>query len=159
MGEGVLKLSLLGVFLLAVTVLIHAVGTTYWVRHLRRRYAAATPPGAWGLLSALVTTAVLLLGLHIVEVTIWAVVYLAALPASDMWTLEKALYFSLVTFTTLGYGDITLSADWRVLSGIEALNGILLVGWSTAMLFTVLQKGWQMGVATTRPSDQTGETQ
>jgi hypothetical protein len=45
---------------------------------------------------------------------------------------------------TLGYGDITLiDNEWRVLSGVEALNGILLVGWTTALLFTVFQRSWR----------------
>ena len=61
----------------------------------------------------------------------------------DLETFETAVYFSFVTFTTLGYGDITLSESGRVLSGIQALNGILLVGWSTAVLFAVVQKLWQ----------------
>ena len=53
--------------------------------------------------------------------------------------LEKAIYFSLVTFTTLGYGDITISSTNRILSGFEAMNGILLLGWTTAMMFSVIQ--------------------
>ena len=54
-------------------------------------------------------------------------------------SMEQAVYFSLVTFTTLGYGDITLDAPWRILTGIEALNGVLLLGWSTALTFAVIQ--------------------
>ena len=54
---------------------------------------------------------------------------------------ERAVYFSIVTFTTLGYGDITLPyEEWRILSGVEALNGILLFGWTTAFLFAVVQR-------------------
>jgi hypothetical protein len=50
----------------------------------------------------------------------------------------------MVSFTTLGYGDITLTdSEWRLLSGIEALDGILLVGWSTALLFIVVQRSWK----------------
>jgi hypothetical protein len=59
-------------------------------------------------------------------------------------TFEEAVYFSIVTFTTLGYGDITLvDHDWRLLSGAEALSGILLVGWSTALLYAVFQRSWK----------------
>lgn len=74
---------------------------------------------------------------------VWAVAYMSLLPDGELATFEKALYFSFVTFTTLGYGDITLSEGWRLLSGIEALNGILLVGWTTALLFAVVQRTWQ----------------
>ena len=52
----------------------------------------------------------------------------------------KFYYYSFITLTTLGYGDITLSEGWRILSGIEALNGLLLVGWTTALLFAIVQK-------------------
>ena len=70
-------------------------------------------------------------------------------------TFEQAVYFSMVTFTTLGYGDIRLGPDLRLLSGIEALNGILLVGWTTALLFAVLQHSWKaMGDAAARHERQ-----
>lgn len=54
--------------------------------------------------------------------------------------VEPALYFSLVTYTTLGYGDITLDAQWRLLSAFQAANGVLIAGWSTALLFAWIQK-------------------
>jgi hypothetical protein len=81
--------------------------------------------------------------LHTVEIMVWAGVYQALVPVSDLPDFETAVYFSFVTFTTLCYGDITLSEGWRLLSGIQALNGILLVGWSTALMFAVVQKTWQ----------------
>ena len=78
-----------------------------------------------------------------VEVVLWATTY-RLLPGNHLDSFEKATYFSMVTFTTLGYGDITLADhQWRLLSGIEALNGILLVGWTTAFLFLVVQRSWQ----------------
>ncbi|MEZ5579160.1 MAG: potassium channel family protein [Candidatus Competibacteraceae bacterium] len=81
--------------------------------------------------------------LHVVEVTLWALTYIL-LPGDQLDTFEKSLYFSVVSFTTLGYGDITLTdSEWRLLSGIEALDGILLVGWSTALLFIVVQRSWK----------------
>lgn len=139
-----LKLVLIGSLLVAVTVLVHSLGTAFWVRHLIRRFFAIDGPWRAGrIVGALVTTAVVILTLHIVEVTIWALVYLRALPAGAEWTLEQAVYFSLVTFTTLGYGEITLGPELRLLSGIEALNGIVLVGWSTAFLFALLQRIWR----------------
>ena len=92
---------------------------------------------------ALLTTVVVASVLHALQVAIWAIAYLMMLPAGELQTMEEALYFSFVTFTTLGYGDITLSEGWRILSGMEALNGILLVGWTTALLFAVVQRTWQ----------------
>ena len=54
--------------------------------------------------------------------------------------LETALYFSMVTYTTLGYGDITLDEQWRLLSAFQAVNGLVIAGWSTALLFALIQK-------------------
>ena len=139
-----LQLSLIGAVLVAITVVIHALGSTYLVRYLARRFL--DEQGHWGsrnTLFALTQTAVLLVALHALEIMIWAGVYKALVPVSELADLETAVYFSFVTFTTLGYGDITLSDGWRLLSGIQALNGILLVGWSTALMFAVVQKSWQ----------------
>ena len=81
--------------------------------------------------------------LHAIQIAIWAISYKALVPEGELPNFEAAAYFSFVTFTTLGYGDITLSEGWRLLSGIQALNGILLVGWSTAVLFATVQRIWQ----------------
>ena len=56
---------------------------------------------------------------------------------SAVASLEPALYFSTVTFVALGYGDIVLDAPWRLLSAIEAANGVILIAWSTAFMFGV----------------------
>jgi len=138
-----LRLSLIGSALIAITVVIHAVGTTAWVRYLARKYAGDSLwIGRWAVL-VLVNTALIVFALHALEIVIWAGVYQALVPVNELASFEEAVYFSFVTFTTLGYGDITLSEGWRLLSGIEALNGILLVGWTTAMIFSVVQHIWR----------------
>ena len=71
----------------------------------------------------------------ILEIWAWATLYLVL---GAIGSLEQALYFSTVTFTTLGYGDITLD-DWRLLSSFEAANGLLMFGWSTALVFVAVQ--------------------
>jgi voltage-gated potassium channel Kch len=91
----------------------------------------------------LVNSALIVLALHGLEIVIWAAAYEKFIPVNELATFEEAVYFSFVTFTTLGYGDITLSESWRLLSGIEALNGIILVGWTTAMIFSVVQHIWR----------------
>ena len=55
---------------------------------------------------------------------------------------ETAFYFSFVAFTTLGLGDVTLKPPWRIMSAMEAADGMLLFGWSTAFLFAVVQRVW-----------------
>lgn len=139
-----LNLSLIGTVMVALTVVVHALGTTYLVRYLAQRFLDER--GRWRsryAMGALITAAIVLVLLHAVEIVLWAGVYRALLPAGELADLESAVYFSFVTFTTLGYGDITLGEGWRMLSGIQALNGILLVGWSTALMFAVVQKSWQ----------------
>lgn len=68
-----------------------------------------------------------------IEVWIWTGVYLWLDAFPDV---EHALYFSLVAFSTVGFGDIVPLEEWRLLGGIEALNGFLMIGWSTAYLVT-----------------------
>ncbi len=143
-----LKLSLLGAGLVAVTVTIHALGTTILVRYLVSEFMNwAGNRVSRRMLAALTIAALVLVFLHAVEIMVWAGVYKALLPAGQLNDFEAAVYFSFVTFTTLGYGDITLSEGYRLLSGIQALNGILLVGWSTALMFAVVQKTWQVDEA------------
>jgi hypothetical protein len=138
-----LRLSLIGSALIAITVVIHAVGTTAWARYLARKYGGDSLwIGRWAIL-VLVNTALVVFALHALEIVIWAGAYQALLPVNELASFEEAVYFSFVTFTTLGYGDITLSEGWRLLSAIEALNGILLVGWTTAMIFSVVQHVWR----------------
>jgi hypothetical protein len=143
-----LALLLTIVSLVAITVAIHAAGTVYWIRHLGRHYTRVDGElRAHKALPALTWSAVWMLMLHLVEVVLWAMPYLLIMPGEDIATFEEAVYFSVVTFTTLGYGDITLADhNWRLLSGAEALNGILLVGWSTALLYAVFQRSWK-GIA------------
>ena len=73
----------------------------------------------------------------VVEVLVWAVAYLA-LDAIE--GLERACYFSMVTFTTLGYGEIVLDERWRLLASFEAANGIIMFGWTTAIVVASVQR-------------------
>jgi hypothetical protein len=141
-----LRLSLIGSALIAITVVVHAVGTTAWVRHLGGKYTVNSLADSRRATLVLVNTALVVFVLHTIEIVIWAGAYQLLLPIDELGTFEEAVYFSFVTFTTLGYGDITLGEGWRLLSGIEALNGILLVGWTTAMIFSVVQNIWR-GIA------------
>ena len=71
------------------------------------------------------------------ECGVWAALYLWVGALSE-W--REALYFSLVSFTTLGYGDIVLGEEWRILAGFEAVNGIILFGCTTAIIMAVAQR-------------------
>jgi hypothetical protein len=145
-----LKSCLIGTLLITLTVLIQAIGTTLWLSSAKRRLAKniENKTDRYGF-KLLIGTAVVLFVLHALQIVLWAWTYLLLIPRGELQSLEQAVYFSFVTFTTLGYGDITLSEGWRLLSGIQALNGILLVGWSTALLFSVMQRLWQSDAADT----------
>ena len=75
----------------------------------------------------------------VLQVMLWALLYELG---GALDSFSEALYFSLVTFTSLGYGDVTVGLDWRLVAGCQALSGLLLVGWSTALLVVVLQRIW-----------------
>jgi hypothetical protein len=95
------------------------------------------PPHAHKTILALIFVTLWLLAALSIGVWIWAIV-LIGVGAFD--ALEPALYFSVVTFTTLGFGDITLAEPWRLLSGISAANGLMLFGLNTAFLFEILRR-------------------
>lgn len=132
---------------LAMTVaciLVHGAGTTMWLRHLsEKRSFFTTEMTRSSRLLIIIQSAILMIVLHFIEILLWASAYLL-LAKEELPSIEAAVYFSAVTFTTLGYGDITLSSEWRLLSGFEAIGGIVLIGWTTAFLFAVLQKTWSL---------------
>jgi len=125
---------LIALVLMAVSVAIHAsgvAGALDWSRrrsdsqYFRRRTWLFIVVAAWMVL------------LHLGEITVWAVFYRLTGAISDF---ASALYFSAVTYTTTGYGDIVLPQDYRLVGGVEALTGILMCGWSTGFFFAVVAR-------------------
>jgi hypothetical protein len=135
---------LVGALLIVLTVLIQGFGSVGLMRLLFRHHMdAAGQVLQKRALGAIIITAIGLLLLHCLQILAWAVAYRLLAPVQPIEDLESAVYFSAVTFTTLGYGDITLSSEqWRLLTGFEALNGVLLLGWSTALLYAVVHRTW-----------------
>jgi hypothetical protein len=82
------------------------------------------------------STVTVLMFAHLWEVVVWGLVYdlLGAVPHG-----ADALYFAFVNYTTLGYGDIVPAARWRLLGPLTAMNGVLLFGWSTAVIYDILR--------------------
>jgi hypothetical protein len=78
-----------------------------------------------------------LLLLHLIEMTCWAMAFtiVGALP-----DFETSLYFSLKSYTTVGYGDVTLPVAWRLVGPLEAAVGILMLGWSTGFIVAAVQR-------------------
>lgn len=81
--------------------------------------------------------AVVLLSVTLIEAGLWSLTYVAIGAIEDV---EKAVYFSVVTFTTLGYGDVVPGEGWRVLAAVQAAVGILVFGWTTSLMITVVQR-------------------
>jgi hypothetical protein len=125
--------------LLALCVMVHASGLTLAFRRVRRS-PAAVDPSFWGPTWLLVRVAGWLVLLHLVEISVWALFFAMGHGMPD---LPSALYFSSVTYTTTGYGDLVLPEEWRLVGGVEALTGILMCGWSTGFFFAVTSRMYQ----------------
>lgn len=89
----------------------------------------------------MIVTVVILMLAHVVEVAVWAATYslVGAAPAG-----ADEMYFAFVNYTTLGYGDVIPVSGWRLLGPATAMCGVLLFGWSTAVIFEVLRKALSM---------------
>jgi hypothetical protein len=121
---------------MALCVTVHAVGVTSAFRRFGPSPSLADPrfwPPTW----FAIRMAGWLVFLHLVEISLWAAFYLIG---GGMPDLASALYFSSVTYTTVGYGDVVLPEGWRLVGGIEALTGILMCGWSTGVFFAITSR-------------------
>jgi Ion channel len=120
--------------LMAASVAIHAYGLTLALNWLRRH---VIPGGQVATVWMFVGVAGWIILLHVAEIMCWAITY-ALLDA--MPELQSAMYFSAVTYTTTGYGDVVLPLRWRLVGAVEALTGILMCGWSTGFFFAIVSK-------------------
>jgi hypothetical protein len=138
---------LVGLALMAICVAIHASGVTSALRWARR--GAQSPQQFWQLTWFFVCIAGWMIFLHLGEISVWALWYSwkGAMP-----DLQSALYFSAVTYTTTGYGDLVLPEEWWLVGGVEALTGILLCGWSTGLFFAVVSRLLHAPDRSTTPS-------
>jgi hypothetical protein len=138
---------LLGWGLMALCVVIHAAGVTAAVRWMRRRPDPGNVFLRWTWLFICLAAWVILL--HLGEISAWAFLYflLHAMP-----NLQSAFYFSAVTYTTTGYGDLVLPEQWRLVGGIEALTGILMCAWSSGFFFAVVGRMYEEQRATPQRS-------
>ena len=87
--------------------------------------------------AAIVIGALFVMLVQTVNVWIWATAFYLLGAFSQF---EPALYFSLVSFTTVGFGDITLGHEWRLLSGLTAAHGFLSFGWSAAYMVELVRR-------------------
>jgi hypothetical protein len=124
--------QLLAALLLSIAcAFVHAIGSSLnFLGTVRvfRRYKNPSVARAWFIMLRIMAV---MLVLHAAEIAIWAQFYIWQRCFNNA---ETAYYFSLVTYTTLGYGDVLLPAAWRITGAWEAVIGVLMFGWSTASL-------------------------
>ncbi len=124
------------VALVAITMVVHAIGLALVLRSLRTSWCRPCNrllPTIWLLIK--VTWA--LLGIHLIEIAVWGLffVWQGCMPDA-----ETSFYFAGVTYTTVGYGDVVLPTEWRMLGPVAGLTGILMCGLSTGFFFAVLNR-------------------
>lgn len=117
-----------------LTVVIHVTGLAFLVRTLRSQHRLVRPLKSVPVAVLLIATAAIF-AIHTAEIWLYALLYVLLGAFS---TFEVALYFSTVTYSSVGYGDVLLGQEWRILGAIEGATGILMIGWSTAFLVSVL---------------------
>src|SRR5512137_348320 len=122
--------------LMALCVVLHAAGLTAAIRWTKS-WTIRLDAGFWFATRMLIRVAGWTILLHLAQIGIWACFYAWTQGMPD---LGSAFYFSAVTYTTTGYGDLVLPAPWRMVGAVEALTGILMCGLSTGFFFAVLSK-------------------
>ena len=120
--------------LVALTVTMHAAGLSALLRRASLRPHSSQ---FWPMTRLLVWVAWWLVLLHLAEIGIWALFYWWQNCLPDA---ESALYFSGTTYTTVGFGDLVLTKEWRLLGPVEGLSGILMCGLSTGLFFAIVSK-------------------
>lgn len=130
-----------------INIAIHAVVMAAVVAAARRASKWDRRQSHVWLAAVMVATVGVLMVAHVAEVMTWSLAYavLDVVPAGT-----DVLYFAFVNYTTLGYGDVVPVERWRLLGPMAAMNGVLLFGWSTAVIFEVLRHAM-------RRRDRTGE--
>jgi hypothetical protein len=129
---------LVGIGVLLGSMLFYGTTTAFLVQLVVRLIrTGCTGPLVWKNVAVMTVVSVVTAAEHLIVIALWAVVILVI---GEMATFEKAFYVSAENYTALGYGDIVLSERWRLLGPLEAINGLLLFGVSTAVMFAVLNR-------------------
>lgn len=131
----------LSTVMVLVTVAIHGVGLILLSRLLRTEsYEEKVRHVPAFSARSLFFTQVLVLSLfvlHGLEIWLYGFVYVLIGAISD---LSTAIYFSTISYAAIGYSDVHIASEWRLVGAIEGINGLLLLGWSTAFFVTVVTR-------------------
>ena len=128
--------SIVGAGACVLCIAIHAMMTVLVIRVARMLSDTLTQHPVL-LVGVMIPAVSVLIATHTAEVVIWAWIYLMVGAAPPNTPL---VYFAFVNYTTLGYGEVLPVQQWQLLGPITAMNGILLFGWSTAVIFEILRK-------------------
>lgn len=131
-----LRQYLVGATASICNIAIHALVMVAVIRVTRIVDEFATTRQTLRLIAVMITTVTVLMIAHLAEVIVWSLIYTAVSAAPEGTDL---IYFAFVNYTTLGYGDVTPVERWHLLGPMTAMNGVLLFGWSTAVIFEVLR--------------------
>lgn len=128
---------LVGTIVSACNITIHALIMAMLVQIAQKTRTMSASRPSLRLIAVMITTVSILMASHASEVIVWSLVYarLDAAPAG-----ADLIYFAFVNYTTLGYGDVLPVERWRLLGPLTAMNGVLLFGWSTAVIFEVMRR-------------------
>ena len=131
------------------TIFIHALALIAIVRFVRRlRRLGLAGVHFFRDVTIVASAMVVALAAHLIEMATWAMVFERC---GEFRDFAAAFYSSAENYTTLGYGDVVMSARWRLLGPLEAANGMLMFGVTTAMIFAVIQRLLQMRLGNSRP--------
>lgn len=119
------------------TVLIHAVAVIMIMHFIRRQHRRGRIGVQFWQDVAIVCVANLLVGAaHVLEITVWALMFVFC---GEFAQFANAFYHSATNYTTLGYGDVVMTPSWKVLGPLEAADGMLMFGVSTAIIVSLIQ--------------------
>jgi hypothetical protein len=91
----------------------------------------------WRDFPIVVVAILIMLSAHLIEIALWSVIFVLC---GEFSQFGMAYYHSAVNYTTLGYGDVVMSPSWRLLGPLEAADGMLMFGVSTAIIYAVIQR-------------------
>jgi Ion channel len=142
----------MGIAANAATIVIHALGVTAMVNFARHEERAGRLGAGFGTDVAIVTVVILLaLVAHLLEIGVWAILLVQC---GEFPAFAMAYDHSAVNYTTLGYGNVVMTPAWRLLGPLEAANGLLLFGVSTALIFAVIQRMLQVRFRIAGPDER-----
>jgi hypothetical protein len=120
------------------TILIHALAVMATVSFVRReRRLGRAGVNFWNDVGIVTLAISFALAAHLVDIALWAVLFMIC---GEFTGLGTAYYHSAVNYTTLGYGDLVMTPSWRTLGPLEAADGMLMFGVSTAIIFALTQR-------------------